>query len=460
MKESIHIYFTSDLHSYFQSWPYTMQSISQKINQHEEDGEFYLLLDNGDHMDRVHPITEASLGQANVSLLNAANYHAVTLGNNEGITLPEDELYHLYDEATFDVVCANLQAASRKNPNWLAPYKIYETKHQTRIAVIGLTAPFQLFYEKLNWTALNPFDVLDDLIPDLESKADVIIVLSHLGINDDEAIARNYNVDAIIGGHTHHLLEKSKTVNGSTIHAAGKNGLYYGEVFIEYDHKTKELVTNHGSALLNASTPHKQTSELLNQLEIEANDKLNQAVANLQGDLPINWYEETTLMKSFVQTLKEWTGAEAAMLNSGVLLEGFKKGMVTKKAVHQSCPHPMNPCTMILTGKELLEAIRMLESDHYINFELKGLGFRGKKIGKMIYDDIELHYHEDSNYVEQIYLKGEAVEAQRYYKIATADTFSFSWLLPPISTVKEKHYYMPEFLRDVLEVCLANIGRN
>ena len=35
-------------------------------------------------------------------------YHAVTIGNNEGITFPHDELNHLYDHRQFDVLVANL----------------------------------------------------------------------------------------------------------------------------------------------------------------------------------------------------------------------------------------------------------------------------------------------------------------------------------------------------------------
>src|SRR5690625_3214893 len=98
MEESIYIYFTSDLHSYFENWPKLMNDINAKISKRKEKEEFYLLLDNGDHLDRSHPITDASLGNSNQQLLDYANYNAVTLGNNEGITLPSKELYHLYDD--------------------------------------------------------------------------------------------------------------------------------------------------------------------------------------------------------------------------------------------------------------------------------------------------------------------------------------------------------------------------
>lgn len=59
------------------------------------------MFDLGDHVDRFHPISEATFGKANVELLNRLQYDAATIGNNEGITLPHQELDTLYDNAQF-----------------------------------------------------------------------------------------------------------------------------------------------------------------------------------------------------------------------------------------------------------------------------------------------------------------------------------------------------------------------
>src|SRR5699024_8912734 len=114
--------------------------------------------DIGDHMDRVHPIAEAFMGKANVELMNDAGYDIATLGNNEGITLAHEELYHLYDEADFQVVCANLQSTAGKKPDWLLPATIFRSNGGVRVGVIGLTAPFNPFYHLLDWHADDPFE--------------------------------------------------------------------------------------------------------------------------------------------------------------------------------------------------------------------------------------------------------------------------------------------------------------
>lgn len=67
-----------------------------------------LTFDLGDAMDRVHPLSEATDGQANVELLNQIGYDAVTIGNNEGLGNTKEQLERLYQHANFDVVLGNL----------------------------------------------------------------------------------------------------------------------------------------------------------------------------------------------------------------------------------------------------------------------------------------------------------------------------------------------------------------
>ena len=132
-------------------------------------------------MDRFHPISEAFKGKANVALMNDVGYDVVTLGNNEGITLSHDDLSHLYDDANFQVVCANLKSLTTNSPNWLEPTVKIETDQGIKIGVIGLTAPFNAFYHLLDWHVDYAFETLDQHIENLKESTDIIILLSHLG---------------------------------------------------------------------------------------------------------------------------------------------------------------------------------------------------------------------------------------------------------------------------------------
>src|SRR5699024_9908683 len=108
MQEKLYFYYTNDLHSNFSHWPQVINFFNAQKKSQEVRDNSYWTVDVGDHMDRVHPISEAFMGRANVELMNHAGYDIVTIGNNEGITLSEDDFQHLYDDADFNIVCANL----------------------------------------------------------------------------------------------------------------------------------------------------------------------------------------------------------------------------------------------------------------------------------------------------------------------------------------------------------------
>ena len=171
MIEKIHFYHTNDLHSHFGYWLRMQAFIKAQREVLATQNEPSFLIDLGDHMDRSNIYTEATLGKGNVELLNAAEYDVVTIGNNEGITLSFDELGALYEEAKFEVIVANLQAKTGKNPAWMKPYTMLTTKFGTKIAVIAATAQFVPFYKALNWDVTEPRKALLQLAHHLRQQA-------------------------------------------------------------------------------------------------------------------------------------------------------------------------------------------------------------------------------------------------------------------------------------------------
>ncbi|WLR61091.1 hypothetical protein [Guptibacillus hwajinpoensis] len=83
---TLQFYYTNDLHSHFANWSKVASYLKEKKRFHELQGTPYLLLDLGDHSDKVHPMTEGTVGKGNVQLLNELRYDYATIGNNEGIT--------------------------------------------------------------------------------------------------------------------------------------------------------------------------------------------------------------------------------------------------------------------------------------------------------------------------------------------------------------------------------------
>ena len=191
------------------------------------------VFDIGDHVDRSHPFTEGTSGKGNVALLNRAGYDAVTIGNNEGITMSKKALNTLYEGADFDVILSNLSELDGSIPKWLKPYTIYETAQGISVGVIGATAMYTDFYSKLGWHIEEPRHVLKKMAEQIRQKTDVIVCLSHLGVHEDRLLAEESGlIDVILGAHTHHLFVEGEMVNDTLLAATGKFGEYVGHVEI------------------------------------------------------------------------------------------------------------------------------------------------------------------------------------------------------------------------------------
>ena len=267
MKETIHLFHINDLHSHFEHWDKIVTYMNEQQVAYEEAGDIVFKLDIGDHVDRFHPYTEGTMGKGNIQLLNEAGINGATIGNNEGITLPHEELNHLYEKADFPVSVANLYKPNGKRPDWALPYFIRITPKGKRIAFFGVTAPFTELYHLLGWTITDPFIEIERILTELEGKVDSIILLSHLGLPSDEIIAAKHTeISVILGGHTHHILHSGKKINNTLLCCAGKYGMFVGHV---------ELILEDGSVTTRA-TLKDMRADGLSEKEQEMAQKLYQ----------------------------------------------------------------------------------------------------------------------------------------------------------------------------------------
>ncbi|MEK4230478.1 bifunctional metallophosphatase/5'-nucleotidase [Solibacillus sp. FSL H8-0538] len=444
MRERIHFFHTNDLHSHFGFWPRMQSFIKAQRKVYATRNEPSFLFDIGDHMDRSNIYTEATLGRGNVEILNAAQYDVVTIGNNEGITLSYEELRTLYAEAEFEVVVANLQALDGENPQWLKPYTILTTKFGTKIAVIGATAQFDAFYRALNWEVSEPRAKLIELAISLRDQVDIILCLSHLGITEDELLAKECAaIDVIFGSHTHHILPEGKLVNDVLLTGGGKFGQFIGHLTIEFDHDSKCIVDKLDTLYENALLPEVDgETAWLNTLHEHAKTLLEQPYFTTTKTYFKEWFHRSQLSNLFAHALLDYTQADCAMFNAGIFVEDMNKGDISAYDIHKILPHPINTCVLHLTGSELKEVFLQTKNEEWPLLEIKGLGFRGVIFGKL------LTYSFKMNDKRELIVNGQVADPEKIYKLATLDLFTFGYFFPNFKYAK-KEYFLPLFLRDI-----------
>ena len=448
--ENIVLLHTNDLHSHLENWPKIRRFIDQKKRENEKKGITTITVDLGDFTDRWHPLSEATNGQANVELMNEVGYDAATIGNNEGVGNAKKELNHLYDQANFDILLDNLfDKNTLQPPKWAKRFKVIETPEHTKIGLIAFTAPFPLTYSPNGWDIRNPYDILPELVEELRSTVDVLVLMSHLGIQDDSQIAMELPaIDVILGSHTHHLFKEGRVINTVQLAAAGKYGQYVGEVHLTIDEE-KKIIAHSAKAIPTDS----MTSFAEDEQEIE--EYLNRGhqllaekkVAEIPFELSLDIYDEYSFIHEALEAIKYRWETEGAILNSGLFLTSIPEGIVDQDQLHTALPHPMHLLNVTLKGSDLIRLVLEIEKNRAFlrNFPMKGMGFRGKIFGQIVYSSIS---YDAINH--QVYWLNKPIDLEKKYTFTTVDHFMFIPFFPTIEIAGENEFLFPEFIRSVV----------
>ncbi|WP_236339715.1 5'-nucleotidase C-terminal domain-containing protein, partial [Paenibacillus plantiphilus] len=174
---------------------------------------------------------------------------------------------------------------------------------------------------------------------------------------------------------------------------------------------------------------------------------------------PARAERESPLGNLLAAGLRRWTDAEIGIVNAGQLLGGLAAGDVTEGDIHALCPSPINPCRMKLSGTALRSALEEALLGEFIDKEIRGFGFRGSVLGTLAVDGLEIHWNPNGapyDKIVSITVNGEPFDDNRRYTIGTIDMFTFGVGYETIKGGTDVHFFLPEFIRDVLAAELVD----
>jgi len=188
------------------------------IQQIRNEGGEVLLLDAGDIFQGT-PYFNAYKGEPEIKAMSRMGYDAATMGNHDfdaGLENFATQLQH----ASFPIILSNYDFSSTPMESKFIPYKIF-TKGALKIGVLGIGIELKgLVPENLygNTVYRDPVLMMNQTADLLKKQGcDMIICLSHLGdkyaddkVSDEILAKESYDVDLIIGGHTHRFFEEPK----------------------------------------------------------------------------------------------------------------------------------------------------------------------------------------------------------------------------------------------------------
>jgi 5'-nucleotidase / UDP-sugar diphosphatase len=174
-----------------------------------------VLVDSGDTTHGYTDLPKAYHGASTIAAMNAMGYVAMEPGNHEFQWHSTDPVRNLKD-SSFPWVCANL-VYQKTGKTFVQPYIVREIGG-VRVAFFGLITdlvkqPPYLARAELGLEQLPAVDVAKKLVPELRQKADIVVLLSHLGRNADVALAQAVpGIDIILGGHSHTFIRTPQMV--------------------------------------------------------------------------------------------------------------------------------------------------------------------------------------------------------------------------------------------------------
>ena len=206
------------------------------IKQFREQHPATLVLDCGDYSQGT-PYYNFYHGELEAKMIRLMRYDAIAIGNHE-FDFGLENLARLMRLAGCPTICTNYKVTGTPLEGLVKPYIIIE-RAGLRIGLFGLGPKLEGLVQADKCEGIvyqDPITAAQGVADTLRQneRCDVVLCLSHLGVTDDETLARNtHGIDAILGGHSHTVMEElvyfpnTKGKEVPVLHT-GRNGAYVG----------------------------------------------------------------------------------------------------------------------------------------------------------------------------------------------------------------------------------------
>ena len=378
---------TNDVHGNIKEYA----KVAAMKDDYKAQGAQVILADAGDYSQGTVYVS-LEKGKNAVTMMNLAGYDVATIGNHE-FDYGYAQLKSNLDSAAFKVVCANvLQDGS---PVFDAYTMI--NKGGVQVAFVGVETPEA--QTKANPALIQGLTFLagDEMYAAVQTQvdaaktagADIVIVLTHLGVDSSSEPNTSYDlykkvngIDFIIDGHSHTVMPKGP--EGEPIQSTGTALNNIGVITI--DNATKKIESNELIPIWHTEevdgdnvtvydytksdeTVANAAKAIIDPIDADYGQKFAESAVDLNGaKAPGNRTEETNLGDLITDAMMwaiktkapgvDMTNA-VAITNGGGIRAPIAKGDITKKDVNTVLPFGNTLAVVYVKGSELLEALEV-----------------------------------------------------------------------------------------------------
>lgn len=296
------------------------------------------------------------VGYPVIALMNKVGFDLSALGNHDWDG-GQEALQKNIEDADFPFLCANVTTKNGARLD-VKPYEILDVQGLS-VGVVGM-----LELQTNGYPSAHPrffknvsFEPAETKMKDymfLRDQCNILILLSHLGYEEDLEMAERYpSLDAIIGGHSHTLVEYPQKHHGVMVTQAGS----------KLNNATLTLFQVKNGKVVDVSAT---------TLDVQHSKKKNAAVKAL-----LNEFNDDSQMKAVLATatthfqnreeigcmvtdaIREFSEADFAFHNTGgIRVNRLDKGPITIKEVYEIDPFANDVVVFTMTGKQVEQFIK------------------------------------------------------------------------------------------------------
>jgi 5'-nucleotidase len=316
--------------------------------------------------DTISPSVESITykGAQMIDAWNAAQLDYSTFGNHE-FDFGPDVLRQRIQESKFKWVAANVIDKKTGKPFGEAEAYVVREFDGVKVAIFGLTL------EETKVTSrpgpdidfLNPCETARKTVAEIHARGiKTVIALTHLSMSEDKEVARCADIDVIIGGHEHTLLES--TSGGAPIFKMTADARELGQIDLNISKSTGAVESIDWKIIpVTDKTPEDPQFAAINRKYGALLKELSRVVGSSKVDLDarsaIGRNQETNVGDLIADAFRAATGAEVGFMNGGSIRadEIISAGPLTRRDILSILPFKNKVVKVEVSGATLREML-------------------------------------------------------------------------------------------------------
>jgi len=305
-------------------------------------------------------------GRAVYGLMSDAGWEISIFGNHEFDKGPQ-QLANALKSADFEFLCTDLAVEGTVLDSLCVPYLI-EDYDGLRVGFFSLVTeglPYLSSPADVELTGHNAYAALHAVRELRERGAQVVVALTHIGLEEDIKVAREIpGIDIIFGGHSHSYVEKPIRVGGTYVVPGGYGGTHLMRIDLTTDHAGRMDVEGVRYAMLPVDSGTAAAADIDERLTV-FRDSLPEAI--VLGRTEVAWDlsssavrgGESTVANLVNDRMRDKFGVDIVMNNAGAFRgkKVYEPGPVTDVMLRSIDEFRNDAIMLTLDGRHLKEIL-------------------------------------------------------------------------------------------------------